>query len=234
MYPMLLKLTTNSNNHTRSFSCAREQANGGVLCLSRRRLVSIPLPNKTGEEEEDDGPTLLPLDPNSASLLPSSSEEGEEGYDADGLFGPLALLAVGLPPKALEALAGLLEDDLEARGVVPAFAATESMLSLDLCSSFEEVMSRGDELCLFTNRDVADIAPRSSVERPAVVLSGMSSPEVVSVVSAWQESRNSEKHGEILFCAAVPSNWKNRTLRQLVEDIAGDAAEVEGKGKKRT
>ena len=229
-------------------------------CHSSLGDASFPfLPKKKGsggdddddDEDDEEGPSLVPLDPDSASLLPSSSkspeEEGEEeGYDADGLFGPLALLAVGLEPGALRALADLLENDLGARGVVPSFAAAEAMLPLDLCSAFEEALTRGDELCLFRNSGSSDaapsssppsaglLAPRSSVERPAVVLSGMSSPEVVSIVSAWQEAASSggggaEEHGEVLFCAAVPANWRNRTLRQLIEDIAGDAAALEGK-----
>ena len=88
--------------------------------------------NDDGDADADDekGPTFVTLDPDSASLLPIPG--GEEGYDSEGLFGPLALLAVGLEGDALRALANLLEVDLEARGVVPAFAATEVMLRLDL------------------------------------------------------------------------------------------------------
>lgn len=216
-----------------------------VARRSRRTKASIgdasfpflPRREETGEKKNDDeqGPSLVPIDPDSTSLLSKTSEE--EGYDADGLFGPLALLAVGLEAEALRALAGLLEDDLGARGVVPTFAATEEMLDADLRSAFEEASGREEELCIYRNNDssafsappasVTGIAPRSSVERPAVCLSGMSAPEVVSIVSAWRDSGNSEKHGEVLFCAAVPSNWTSRTLKQLVEDIAGDAAAVE-------
>ena len=187
-------------------------------------------------KEEDGGPSLVPLDTNSTSLLQaaesSSGEEGE-GYDAEGLFGPLALLAVGLSPGALAALAALLEDDLGAKGVVPSFVATEKMLLGDLRSAFEEAVSGSsrEELCLFENASSSSntfAAPRAAVERPAVVLSGMSSPEVVSIVSAWNDSGNSERHSEVLFCAAVPANWTNRSVGKLVEDIAGDAASVEG------
>lgn len=181
----------------------------------------------------------MPLNPDSSSLLPSSSGEvQEEGYDSDGLFGPLALLAVGLEPGALRALADLLEHELGARGVVPSFPAAEAMLSLDLCSALGRALAGGDAVCLFSNRSGTDAAaPRSSVARSVVVLSGMSSPEVVSIVSAWQEaaaaSSSSDQLGEVLFCAAVPANWRGRTLRQLVEDIAGDAAAVEEGKRKR-
>jgi len=200
--------------------------------------------NGVGDEDDDEGPSLVPLDPDSTSLLSSSeNNQQEEGYDSDGLFGPLALLAVGIAPEALRALADLLENDLGARGVVPSFAAAEAMLPLDLCSAFERALAAGDELCLFNNKSGTDAAaPRSSVARPAVVLSGMSSPEVVSIVSAWQEAAaaaaaasasSSPDLDEVLFCAAVPANWRGRTLRQLVEDIAGDAAAVEGRGRRR-
>lgn len=230
-------------NGRRVPSAKRRDRQTEAVCYSSLGDASFPfLPKKNGgggdeeEEGEVEGPSLVPLDPRSASLLPSPSEG--EGYDDDGLFGPLALLAVGLEPKALRALADLLEDDLEARGVVPAFAASEAMLSRDVCCAFEEAIGRGEEFCLFASSSAAaaapraDLASRSSVERPAVVLSGMSSAEVVVVVSAWRDSGNSEAHSEVLFCAAVPANWRNRTLWQLVEDIAGDAAEVEGRDKR--
>jgi len=187
------------------------------------------------DSKEEEGPSLVPLDPDSASLLASSaSYENDEGYDADGLFGPLALLAVGLEEDTLAALASLLGDDLGARGVVPSFVASEGMLRGDLCSAFTEALSKGEELSLFresscSSSSSSSRAPRSAVERPAVVLSGMSSAEVVAVVSAWRESGNADRHGDVLFCAAVPANWRRRSLKQLVEDIAGDAAEVEGR-----
>ena len=225
--------------------CSAERTE--TVCHSSLGDASFPfLPKKKentsgGGEEEQEGPSLVPLDPGSASLLPSTEVPEGEGYDGDGLFGPLALLAVGLEAEALRALADLLENDLEARGVVPAFVASEAMLSSDLCSAFAEALGGGGgDLFENSSSDRAPgaaaglvAAPRSAVERPAVVLSGMSSPEVVSVVSAWRDSGNAELHGEVLFCAAVPANWKNRTLRQLVEDIAGDAAEVEGREERR-
>lgn len=241
------------------FTKSRPRAASGRRCISYARSfkrakaslgdASFPfLPKKEdddSDEDEEEGPSLVPLDPNSTSLLPGDAY-GEEGYDAEGLFGPLALLAVGLDREALGALAELLEDDLGARGVVPAFGATQEMLLLDLKSAFDEASSRGEELCVYRVNDEArgsdpsalpareetPFAPRSSVERPAVVLSGMSSPEVFSVVSAWRDSGRSKRRGgeeEVLFCAAVPANWTNRTLGQLVEDISGDAASVEGR-----
>ena len=233
-----------------SSSASRRKTEPCHASLGDASFPFLPKKKDDDNDEDEDGPSLVPLDPGSASLLPTSTSP-EEGYDSDGLFGPLALLAVGLEPRALRALAALLEDDLGARGVVPAFAAAEAMLELDLCSAVEQALlssgGRGDggELCLFRNSSLSTspssskkdtaIAPRSSVERPAVVLSGMSSPEVVSIVSAWRDSSGfaaseGKSQGEdVLFCAAVPANWRNRTLRQLVEDIAGDAAAVEGK-----
>lgn len=181
-------------------------------------------------------PDLVPLLPDAP--LPSNSDGllHREYFDDDGNFGPLSLLAVGLDAPALSAVAALLEGDLEAKGVVPSYVASAEMLDGDLRSAFETAAALGEELCLFRNAgkalsrssETVPIASRDSVRRPAVVLCGMSSEEVLSVVSAWAESGCARRHAEVLFCAAVPGNWTGRTLAELAEDIAGDAASVGG------
>lgn len=190
-------------------------------------------------------PDLVPLLPD-APRLPSNDDDSglyAEYFDEEGNFGPLSLLAVGLCEASLSSLARLLEEDLEAKGVVPCFLASEEMLRRDLRWAFEEAPKLEDELCLFRNAaeaaaekekenaskrrsTLANAAHRSAVERPAIVLSGMSSAEVLSVVTAWRESGCAERHAEVLFCAAVPGNWTGRTLAELIEDISGDAASV--------
>jgi hypothetical protein len=149
------------------------------------------------QEDEDEGGTFAELDPSSRGSVDGS---------CDAAFGPLAILAVGLPAEEHAALAALLiemgADELQ---LIPCTAA---MLGGSLGEALEAAPPPPHE------------PPRLGARR-VLFLSGMYAAEVMEVVAAVRASPALPEG--VVFAAAVPRSW-GRVVVELVEDVAADAA----------
>lgn len=152
----------------------------------------------------DDGPTLVPLD-----------DDALGGMHDDGDF-PLALLLVGYSDAEAAAVVAAVADDLGAGAILPVLRANEATLAGTLADAL-------------TGVSVANAAARSAPPHAgrsatggltAAIISGATSDELQAVVGAVTDAGAAPD----LWCAAVPANWGDRSVRQLVADIAGDAA----------
>lgn len=147
------------------------------------------------EEGDQEEGTFRPLDPQSTGSVDGSSEQA---------FGPLAVLAVGLPADEHALLRALLDgmgaDDVR---LVP---CTPSMLQGSLGAAL-------------------DVDPLPAHQPPplrlprVLFLSGMYAAELVEVVGAVRESGLPE----MACAAAVPKSW-HRNLEELVGDVSADHA----------
>jgi hypothetical protein len=147
-------------------------------------------------------------------MVPVEADGGLAGEE--GLFGPTAMLLCGFTPQETEAVRALLADDLGAADHVALLTLTRGGLAGTLRDAFE-----GESL-------TSDTTPFESPETTfrAVVLSGMYGGEVQDVIGAWRARRALP---EPVWAAAVPGNYDNRTIAQLLEDVAADDAAMKAR-----
>lgn len=142
----------------------------------------------------DGGPDLVPL----SDGLP----------DNDAPFGPLALLLVGFAADEAAAVRSMM-DAMDA-SMVAVVRATEGMLAEPLSAALAGDGAADASLPL---------DPGTSPVPRALIVSGMYAGELEDTMAGYREAGLPQP----LWCAALPSNWEDRPLGQLVLDIAGDA-----------
>lgn len=183
-----------------------------TLTQPKRRRPSRPAPTALPSDPwrdvvaDDDGPTLVPLDVGADSL----------GGTHDGVFGPLALLLIGFSDADADAVRSVVAEDLGAASILPVLRATRKSLEGTLADALTGVTV--DNVAV---RERGPLATRADLNGlTAALVSGASPDELQDVVGAVIDGGV----GPDLWCAAVPANWSDRSLKQLVQDIAGDAA----------
>jgi len=149
---------------------------------------------------------MVPLDPSSSPGL-----AGE-----DDLFGPTAMLLCGFSSAERDAVRAMLGRNLGAGDHVAVLTLTQGGLDGTLRDALE-----GESL--HADAGASPLQPGST--RRVVILSGMYSGEVIDVVGAWRDAGLPEP----VWAAAVPGNYDNRTLAQLLEDVAADDAAMQAR-----
>lgn len=156
--------------------------------------------------ENDDGPTLVPLDIGDDSL----------GGVHDGTFGPLALLLVGYDDATAATVIDVVDQDLGAATILPVLRLPVAGLESTLADALDGVTVQNA-----AQKSTPPLATRADTGGlTAAIISGATPDELQSIVGAVTDADAAPD----LWCAAVPANWSDRSVRRLVEDIAGDAA----------
>ncbi|KAK9838493.1 hypothetical protein WJX81_002737 [Elliptochloris bilobata] len=143
-----------------------------------------------------EGPQLVPVDPDA---------DGGIGGTSDALFGPLAVLLIGFLQHEVDSFRSMMLD------------MDADIVRLICCN---RAMLRGSLQDALEVDAVPDYEQAAAVgTRRAVILSGMSSAEVLEVIDAYRDAGLPPA----LWAAAVPMNYE-RPVRELLEDIARDHA----------
>jgi len=148
---------------------------------------------------------------NRAELVPLDAGDGASlGGTHDGPFGPLAALLVGYDDAAAAVVRDrVIRDDLEAADLIALLRASDETLASTLEAAFTGAPPAAP--------------PLTTASATAIVVSGMHPAEVGDFVAAVDDAGVAPD----LWCAAVPANWGDRTLAQLLLDIQADKEEVE-------
>lgn len=135
----------------------------------------------------------MPLDVDSANGLGGTSED---------IFGELAVLLVGFAKSEVNIFRRVM-DDMEAT-FVPVISVNAAMLDGTLEAAVSSSPPPYEQLPAGTRR--------------AVLMSGMSTAEVMEVIGAYSET---DSLPDTLFGAAVPKNY-DRNLRTLLAEMYDD------------
>jgi len=165
------------------------------------RLASAPTRPRP-PRASDDGPDLVPLGDGLAA-------------DDGAPFGPLALLLVGFDAREAATVRTMM-DGMDA-SMVAVVRATQGMLSEPLAAALGDGAPPDPS---------PPLDPATSPVPRAIIVSGMYAGELEDTMAGYGDAGLPPP----LWCAALPANWGDRPLGQLVLDIAGDAAAMAGRG----
>ncbi|KAK9798896.1 hypothetical protein WJX73_003434 [Symbiochloris irregularis] len=140
----------------------------------------------------------------------NSETVGLDGQSEE-TFGPLAILLIGYIPREVDLVKEYLHE-IEA-DMVKVIVCTDQLAEQRLCDVLESASQPHPKKQL-SFQDV-DSAPQTA--RRMLIMSGMTSDEVLSIVYGYRQ----QELPETVMAAAVPASYE-RKVSALVDDVYGD------------